>query len=278
MTIPQLTRKSITRVRRMAWRMITRISRADRMYSFRLPCGARFSYPLDSAIGKYLFSGGFEATELAFARAHLKPGDVVLDVGANGGLYTVMAARAVGPGGHVYAFEPGDRALALLRHNVAINNLTNVTIIAAAVSNETGQASFAVAEDSALSSLADVDRGEQQIQSWATVETIRLDDAIERHGIPQASFLKVDVEGAEKLVFEGSSRLLSDASPPFMILFEAYDPNARAFGYTVAGLLDSLQELGYSLHGFDASGQLRPVEQFGAELGSAVYNFVAYKR
>lgn len=277
MTTSQLVDRTTTRIRRVAWRLLTGLSRADRLYSFRLPCGARFDYPLDSAIGKYLYSGAFEPAEFAFARNHLKPGDIVLDVGANGGLYTVMAARAVGDTGHVYAFEPGTRALEVLRHNVAINGLKNVTIIPAAVSNSTGQASFAVAADSALSSLADIGRGEQKIRAWTTVDTIRLDDAVERYQIPHVSFIKVDVEGAEKLVFEGSPELLTRASPPFAILFEAFDQNARAFGYTVAELLASLSLGGYSIYGFDRSMDLHPIERFGAEIGSGIYNFVAYK-
>ena len=55
----------------------------------------------------------------------LKPGDVVLDVGTNAGL----AARVVGESGHVYAFEPDARAVALLRNIIALDNPTNVTVI-----------------------------------------------------------------------------------------------------------------------------------------------------
>ena len=211
-------------------------------------------------------------------RGHLKPGDVVLDLGANAGLYTLLASRAVGQSGHVYAFEPGERALKLLRHNIAVNSLTNVTVIDAAVSNQSGQASFGVANDTALSSLADISRTDQQITNWQTVKTIRLDDAVTQHGIRPVTFIKMDVEGAEKLALDGASHLLSQTAPPLTILFEAFEQNTKAFGYTVGELLDLLRRHGFSLHGFDRTLTLHPIEHFGSEVGTTVYNFVAYKR
>lgn len=250
------------------------MSAPDTLYAFCLPGGGQFDYPLSSAIGKNLFAGWFEPAEVDFVRRHLKPGDVVLDLGANAGLYTLLAARAVGPAGHVYAFEPGARALELLRHNVQINGATNVTIIDAAVSDKTGTASFAVARDTAYSSLADIDRDDQDVVEWKTVRTIRLDDAISEYGIPQATFIKMDVEGAEKLALDGASRLLA-RSTPLTILFEASDTNASAFGYTVSELLLTLRALGFSLSGFDRELNLRPVESLGTDVGGSVSNIVA---
>jgi FkbM family methyltransferase len=242
-----------------------------------LPDGARFEYPLASAIGKHLFAGRFEPAEVGFFRAHLHPGSVVLDLGANAGLYTVIAARAVGPRGHVYAFEPGERALALLRRNIAINHLTNVTVIEAAVSDVTGTASFAVATDTALGSLANTERDDQAIAGWQTVKTIRLDDAVTQHDLEVVDFIKIDVEGAEKLAFAGAPRLLARPAP-LTILFEAFETNAHAFGYTVRELLDLLREYGFAIRGFDRFGRLREIDELGSEVGVSAYNFVADKR
>ena len=259
------------------WRIVTAAAGGDRIHSFRLPGGARFDYPLGSAIGEDLYAGWFEPAEVAFVRGHLKPGDVVLDLGANAGLPTLLASKAVGQSGHVYAFEPGERALKLLRHDIAVNSLTNVTVIDAAVSNQSGLASFGVANDTALSSLADISRTDQQITNWETVKTIRIDDAVTAHGIRAVTFVKMDVEGAEKLALEGASQLLSQG-PPLTILFEAFEQNTKAFGYLVGELLDLLRRHGFALHGFDRTLTLHPIENFGSEVGTTVYNFVAYKK
>jgi len=272
-----LFRKVSFRLRRYVWRVFRAIQ-PHRIHSFTLPGGGRFEYPLSSAIGADLFAGWFEPAEVAFVRKHLAPGDTVLDVGANAGLYTVIAARAVGPSGHVFAFEPDERALALLRRNIARNALTNVTVIEAAVSDETGQRQFAAASDIAMSSLADVRRDDQQIQAWRTVDTIRLDDAVQKHRAQGATFLKIDVEGAEKLVFEGAPNLLTNAAERFTILFEGFGRNTEAFGYTVPDLLRILRAHGFSLYGFDSSLQLQPVEDLGPAIGTTIYNFAAFKK
>ena len=275
--ITRFLKRVSTRARRVVWRALTAIDPA-RVHTFHLPGGNRLQYPLATAVGADLFAGGFEPAEVAFVGSHLKPGDVILDVGANAGLYTILAARIVGPHGHVFAFEPDDRAVALLRRNIALNGLTNVTVIEAAVSNETGQRNFAAASDIAMSSLAATHRDDQQIQSWRTVDTLRLDDALGKYGIERPTFLKIDVEGAEQLVVEGATGLLARAPAGFTILFEAFEANAEPFGYTVAQLLESVQGRGFTVQGFDGAGRLRPLQDLQQGIGTTVYNFVAFKK
>ena len=114
--------------------------------------GSEFDFPLRSYIGYALFANQFEETEIAFMRKSLRSGDIFLDIGANGGIYTVIGAKLVGPEGHVYAFEPGERELKTVKHNIELNNLTNVTLIDCVVSDKGGIARFAVVSDGALNS------------------------------------------------------------------------------------------------------------------------------
>lgn len=266
------------RARLAGWHVLTRLV-GERDYRFTLPDGSVLDYPLKSAVGKHLFAGGFESAEVTFVLSRLKAGDVVLDVGANGGVYTLLAAKAVGDAGHVYAFEPDKQALRLLRHNLELNAVTNVTVVPAAVSNHAGEASFAVADDVAMGSLADIERPDQRIGRWETVETVRLDDMIDRFGIRSVDFIKMDVEGAEKLALEGATGLLSSARAPAAILFEAFDANARAFGYAVEVLFALLRAHHYTILGMEHSGALRPVDEIPSEqIGTTVYNFVAERR
>lgn len=245
--------------------------------AFKLQDGSNFDYPLRSFIGYALFCNDFEKNEIAFLRKSLKPGDVFLDIGANGGIYTVVASRQVGNQGHVYAFEPGERELKLLRHNIQLNNLTNVTVIPCAVSDKSGVAKFAVVNDGALNSLADLNRAEQEIESWQTIHTMSVDDFIDKYSIPKVDFVKIDVEGAERLVLNGAKFLLRSDNT-ITIMFEASDHNEAAFGYSAKQLFFELTNLGLDIYYLDELNRLQNINDHNRKLGNRIYNFVAFNR
>src|SRR5262249_684607 len=96
--------------------------------------GLRMRVRLDDYIGNFIYYWGcWEPDESWVIRALLRPGDVFVDVGANVGYFSPLAARAVGPLGRVIAFEPTPPTLEELRHNVALNDLQNVTVHGEAV-------------------------------------------------------------------------------------------------------------------------------------------------
>ncbi len=219
----------------------------DEVSTFSLIDGSRFDYPLKTAIGCALFCGGFETVEAKFLLNLLKPGDIFLDVGANAGFFTVIAAKQVGITGHVYAFEPGQRELKLLHHNIAINHLTNVTVIESAVSNKNGTAKFAISEDGAMNSMAKNNHPLQQIEEWCSVPTVSIDKFAEDYKVNKVDCIKIDVEGAEKLVFEGLKNVLF-SNEKLLIIFEASDLNTIGFAYSVKDLLEELMNLGINLY------------------------------
>ena len=244
--------------------------------TFKLQDGSDFDYPLRSSIGYALYSREFEKNEIAFLRKSLKPGNIFLDIGANGGIYTVIAAKQIGPDGHVYAFEPGDYELKLLRHNIKLNNLTNVTVIECGVCDRSGLAKFAVVRDGALNSLANLNRPEQQIESWRTIATMSLDDFVGKYSIPKVDFMKIDVEGAEKLVFAGAINLMASDNR-ITILFEASDHNEAAFGYSAKQLLFELSQAGLDIYYLDGLNRLQSINHDNKRLGNRIYNFVTFK-
>ena len=88
-----------------------------------------------------------DPAEMAVARALVKAGDLVIDAGANIGLYTLFFAHLTGPTGRVVAIEPGARAAERLRENVEINHLGHVEVIEAALGAEAGEATMTVGFD-----------------------------------------------------------------------------------------------------------------------------------
>ncbi len=265
-------RKVLRSFRSLAWKLITRYSRKD-VIRFVLVDGSLFDCPLKTSIAAMLFMGNFENSEIDFVRRTLEPGNIFLDIGANAGIYTILASRLVGPTGHVYAFEPSRRELTLLRQNIAMNHLENVTVIESAVSNRSGSARLAIARDGGLNSFADTHRPDQQIEAWQEVETVSLDAFLKEHSIVNVDFIKMDVEGAEKLVFEGAAGVLESCHPT-TILFEASDYNARGFGYTVKDLLDQFLDRRINLYVLGERGKLEPVTGFVPAYGNRIYNFV----
>lgn len=250
------------------------LSGSGRPLTYALPDGSPFVYPFASDIGRRLAWGDFETVELAFMRRVLRPGQIVLDIGANAGAFAITAARCVGPEGRVFAFEPGLSELELLRRNLALNELTSVTVVPKAVSDTSGTTRFAVSRDGAMSSLAVTRHPLQRIDSWREVETTSVDEFVAANQLQTVNFLKVDVEGAERLALAGARDLLTSGGA-VVVLFEASDLNAVGFGYTVEAFLGELRALGLELYYLGDSG--RPVKITGhrPEYGGAIYNFVA---
>jgi FkbM family methyltransferase len=170
----------------------------------------------------------------------LRPGDVFFDVGANVGWYSLLAARAVGSAGKVIAFEPSVSNAALLQENVAANRLTNVTTIAAAVTDESGWATFLYG--GSLEGRLSKDDSEAQARrragrktpkrSWV-VPILALDSWLAETAQPPPSVLKIDVEGAEVGVLRGMTETLRTAKP--VLIIELHNTRAE-----VADLLDSV--------------------------------------
>ncbi|MEW5926323.1 MAG: FkbM family methyltransferase [Gemmatimonadota bacterium] len=257
----------------LVWRLRCRLD-PEQTASFRLEDGSRFDYPLKSIVGWCLFTGRFEVPELKFLRERVRPGSTFLDVGANGGLYTVLASGLVGERGRVFSFEPGAEQLRLLERNVELNGLRNVTIVRSAVGDRRGEVQLGVSRDGAMSSLARTDHPAQDIVGWQPVEMITLDEFAREAGLDRVDFLKVDVEGAEKLVFGGARGLLAE-NPSLVVMFEAADVNAGAFGYSARELLTGLEASGFRVCRLDDEGQPLPVDASDPRIGTEVYNFVA---
>jgi FkbM family methyltransferase len=214
---------------------------------FKLEDGLLFECALGDSVGRILtVVGTIEAEERSFVRQSLQPGEIFFDIGANLGLFTLTAARRVGPAGHVFAFEPSQREARYLQRNLELNRLTNVTIVTQAVSDQIGSARFAIAADGGNNSLMKNAHPQQQIQEWQDVEITTLDAFIAAHAVPQVNLMKIDVEGGEVNVLRGAAQLLNGPQPP-TILCEFCDVTAAGFNSSGRALYDTFTEFGYQL-------------------------------
>jgi FkbM family methyltransferase len=182
----------------------------------------------------------------------LSPGDVLFDVGANVGVFTLAGSRRVGPKGHVFSFEPSSRERATLERNVALNDCGNVTVIPSAVGDRGGTATLRVA--------AGQHRGQNtlapsfayagvQMERQETVPLVTLDDLWRSQTVRRPDVLKIDAEGSELQVLRGASSLLREAMP--VVLFEINDTLLEASGASRAMVEQLLTSFGYTLHRLD---------------------------
>lgn len=177
-------------------------------------------------IAEVLWRVEFEKKERAFVEKQLKPGMCVLNIGANAGLYTLIAAKIVGPQGRVHAFEPATINFRRLERNVAINRLNNVTLNQIAISDVLG--TLAVTPDPKYPNL-DSHYFVQQVENGrppeSTIELIAC-DTIDNYWrnvcgetLKQVDMIVIDVEGAELDVFKGAQATFA-ASPNLVMLVE----------------------------------------------------------
>jgi FkbM family methyltransferase len=136
-------------------------------------------------------------------------GGTVLDLGANVGFYTLLAAELVGPSGRVHAFEPVPRNLQYLRQHIALNGLTNVSVVEAAVSDAGGRRRFRLHVSAAMGHLGDDGQME--------VSTVALDQFVFETAVAAPHSIKIDVEGAEFSVLQGARETLSQHRPSLLL-------------------------------------------------------------
>lgn len=185
--------------------------------------------------------GRYEIEKQRLMQRLLRPGDVLYDVGAHTGFFTLLGARLVGARGQVVAFEPLPANLDSLRRHVALNRLANVAIVAAAVAARPGRARFQPAGSTYMGRLAE--------EGSITVDVTSLDATQEAQGLRPPSLIKIDVEGAEVQVLEGASELLERHRPVILLAVHRGDAETEcksrlgARGYSWQSLVGDESEL-----------------------------------
>lgn len=240
--------------------LLNRALRAAREFRERLPrrLSGQLFWPMpgDHVFDNFVSGKGFERAELRFTEAMLRPGDAFWDVGANFGLYSVIAAARVGRRGSVLAFEPEPGNYRRLWLNLLVNRITCARTHRVAVGAENLDAvEFQSCEQGAYSGLkvAKVPGAIRQIR----VRQVTLDSFAAAAGWPPVTLLKMDIEGAELLAFRGGSEFFSSRVRP-VALCEFSDRRTVAHGYAARELYAFLAERDYRWFAIDPAGRLVP--------------------
>lgn len=189
-----------------------------------------------SLVGWTIFeTGSWEPIETAVIRSLLRPGHVVINVGANTGYYTIIAASEVGPSGHVYAFEIQTDIAEILRRNVEHNRFgETVTIIGAGCYSAEGTAFLHAKGDPGAARIAFSGNGTQ-------VPLTTLDRFATIHDLQRLDLIVIDTEGADFEVLKGGENVLRRFRPAVIVELD----HLATFGATEDQLLAFMLGLSY---------------------------------
>lgn len=205
--------------------------------------------------------GAFERSTVQALSKLVKPGDTVLDIGANIGAHTLHLAKSVGPEGRVFAFEPTNYAFGKLTRNLALNpelkkRVTTAQLLLVDAVGRPKQAE--------IYSSWPLENGQGrhpkhlgQLQSTSNAGVDTLDNYAQTHGIDKVDLIKIDVDGHEYPVLQGARELLTRHAPTLVMELSPYVHSEE--GSSFADLIGLLKSVGYSLKDLD-SGKPLPLE------------------
>lgn len=209
--------------------------------------GYRIKLDLEDLIQRRVYLHAFELRETAMVRAHLHPGGVFVDVGANIGYYTLLGASLVkgGQGGRVISFEPSPYANARLKETLLANNLSHVDLHPVALGETSATLPLYLPSQAGNHSpTMTVNEGGEAVP----VPVRRLDECLRESGVDQVDLMKIDVEGFEPNVLKGAGDYLSQGRIR-AILCEFNDFWLRKNGSSPDELRKMLTDYGYRMAG-----------------------------
>lgn len=231
-------------------RAATRLLLAPRL---RRSTAALQAYRLLYVAGKRLA----DRRTLALVRRHLEEGMVVLDVGANLGVYTSAFAAGVGDAGRVFAFEPDPLSRSLLRQRC--RRLSNVEVVGCAAGECAGAAVLHCHRANRADNRLHDSLGSAAAEQIA-VEVVSLDDFCGARGLRRVDAVKIDVQGWEVAVLRGLRETMRRAPPRWMLI--ELEPRLLAAAGAHAGeLWDLLDAYGYDAYSLDGDAPVLPVDR-----------------
>lgn len=222
--------------------------------------------PLKSSVGSRLYlQGSFEESELHVLSNLVKADDVVLDIGANIGIYSYFLSQKL-PQGKILAFEPSKETYPLLLDN--IKHLGNVFPFNIGLGEKTQTQTFFNYEDDAFSSIIQSpDRG--KILSTSNIVCFKGDEILQQLDIDRLDLIKIDIEGFEKEALHGLSQTIDRFSPHILCELLSTDSVKERSADT----FNFIRNKGYTMYAIDGYNQ---VER--QELDSNYYNYICMKR
>jgi FkbM family methyltransferase len=201
------------------------------------------------------FRGGYEVEYCKHWKRLAQQAEIIFDVGANVGLYSLLAAEA-NPQAQIHAFEPTREILTILQSNIELNGIENITVNAVGVGSHAGKAILRQDKGSDGANEGTnfvVDTETMSQTSDRFVSLMPLDDYCEQQGLDRIDLIKMDIEGGEYQALMGAQRLLR-AQRIGCLFIEFAEWAAQRSGSSLSQLRTLLEENGYSLNRLTSRG------------------------
>jgi FkbM family methyltransferase len=204
-----------------------------------------FHLRLPTRYFKY-FPSEYERENFDFLRANCKKGDVVIDIGAHIGLFSVCASQLTGETGKVYAFEPAPKTNNLLKHTITINKMQNtIHSRKEAIGEADGVTFFNISDLEADNSNSLVAYKTDRELRKVEINLMSIDSFVSKYTLNKVNFIKIDAEGYELDVLKGAQQTLKTLKPTVILALHPAGINAN--GDTLEQIFDLIQSLSFTM-------------------------------
>lgn len=241
--------------KRATWRLCTPLDTAlgssfRRIGTARTRHGATMRFDTKDLITRYIYLFGvWEPYTTKVLRLALQEGDVLLDIGAHVGYFSLLGAKLVGRTGRVISIEPNPAAVSELRANLVLNSCDNVEVVESAVHLNAQRARFWTAAPESNSGAATMMSGRRstgEVGSTAfEADAMPLRSLVRAEVLASVKVVKIDVEGAEVTVLTSLLEILPEMRTDVLVLMELGRHTTRA---EVTGLVQRMGLLGFTVY------------------------------
>lgn len=210
--------------------------------------------------GQIFWHGHYSSGQLLLASKLLKSTDVVFDIGANMGEFSVFAAHRV-KDGFLHSFEPVQKLYNQTKRNIEANKFINANVYKMGFSNKNAELpiyhSIDRGSDGAVNSGLNSIYKEEGMLLAENIVVVKMDDWCLEHKINKIDLIKIDIEGAELFALQGAEETLRRLQPKMIV--EVNQKTCLRAGYTARQLVDFILKLGYQIYNIDHLGQTKLV-------------------
>lgn len=210
------------------------------------------------------YTGLYEYDDMAFLLRYLDVTDTLVDIGANAGVFSILAAKV--KKATVVAYEPVPQTYERLLRNVQLNGLSNYVIcVNKGLSGSSGELCFTTTSDATNHVCND----QEKLSEFVKVSVSTLDDEMESQSVVP-TVLKIDVEGYEHFVIDGASRILLNKSTN-IILIELNNSGLR-YGYSDQEIANKIASFGFKSYDYCArTKNLRPTSSYKSDRQNTLF-------